>query len=97
MLTSNFWLLCLIAGNHITIHTHIKHQPIHKHTKYQPIMNSSSFPPKLQPLKLWTVHSEHPNDPTLSCYMKNNTWFCTDNHILYSLTDDNDPNPPSST
>jgi hypothetical protein len=52
--------------------------------------NNTKFP-KLQSLILWTVHSERPDDPSLSCYMQsNNTWFCTDNYILHSLVDNND-------
>jgi len=78
------WLLCLIVGNKPFIMNPImNHQVTMK-------SNTSAFL-KLQPLILWTVHSEPPDDPNLSCYIQdNNTWFCTDNYILHSLVDKND-------
>ena len=51
--------------------------------------NASVFP-RLQPLTLWTVHSERPDDSSLSCYMVNTTWFCTDDLVLQSLIDSDD-------
>lgn len=77
------FLLCIIVGKPYTIKPGIQ---------YKTNMNSNATEfPKLQPLILWTVHSEPPDDPSLSCYMQsNNTWFCTDNYILHSLVDCND-------
>ena len=79
------FILCIIIGKPYTIKPDIKN-------KHKTIMNSNTTAfPKLQPLILWTVHSEPPDDPSLSCYIQsNNTWFCTDNYILHSLVDNND-------
>ena len=52
-------------------------------------LNASVFP-KLRPLTLWTVNSERPDDPSLSCYMVNTSWFCTDDVALHSLVDNDD-------
>ena len=41
----------------------------------------------LTPLKLWSVSSERPSDVTQSCYVINETWFCTDDSILYCYYD----------
>ena len=82
------WFVCLIVSNNpCTIIPAMKNK-----ASYKANMNSneSKFP-KLQPLTLWTVHSEPQDDPSLSCYMQsNNTWFCTDDYILHSLVDNND-------
>lgn len=79
-----FFILCIIIGKPYT-------KPGIQY-KHKTIMNSNTTEcPKLQPLILWTVHSEPPDDPSLSCYIQsNNTWFCTDNYILHSLVDNND-------
>lgn len=54
------------------------------------IVSSLSSNRSLLPLTLWTVHSERPDDVNLSCYMVNETWFCTDGVTLYSLYDSDD-------
>ena len=75
-----FLLLCMLVGN--------KPPTVIR----QVIMNfnKSDFT-ELQSLILWTVHSQPPDDPSLSCYMlNNNTWFCTDNYVLHSLVDNDD-------
>jgi len=85
-------LLCLIIGNKpSTIITTIQHKCKTSMISNTPDNNNNTEFPKLQPLLLWTVHSELPDDSGLSCYMKsNNTWFCTDNYVLHSLVDNDD-------
>ena len=51
------------------------------------ITSSLSSNRSLLPLTLWTIHSERPDDVTLSCYKVNETWFCTDDVTLYSFYD----------
>ena len=74
----HIWLLCMLVGSRPpTMNRHI-------------MMSNENQTAKLQPLILWTVHSHPPDDPSLSCYLQNNTWFCTDHHVLYSLSDSDD-------
>lgn len=85
-------LLCIIIGNKpSTMGPNIKYICKTNMNANTPYYNNNTVFPKLQPLILWTVHSERPDDPSLSCYMQsNNTWFCTDNYILHSLVDEDD-------
>lgn len=54
---------------------------------YQTMMNSNT---SVTPLQFFTVHSERPEDPNLSCHMVNTSWFCTDDFVLLSSVDKDD-------
>ncbi len=75
----SIWLLSLLVGR----------GPFVVNSQISMSSNASAFP-RLQPLTLWTVHSERPDDPNLSCYMVNTSWFCTDDLVLQSLVDNDD-------
>lgn len=76
----SIWLLSLLVGRAPFVANH----------QINMNSNASDAFPRLQPLILWTVHSERPDDASLSCYMVNTSWFCTDDSVLQSFVDNDD-------